>query len=79
MMPAMKAIPSLARALLAVALAPSLATAHPGHGSGASPSSLAHHMIEPEHLLPGVILLGLLVGLVVVRRIRREPRSARRR
>jgi hypothetical protein len=79
MMLAMAPIPALARALLVLGVAPSLASAHPGHGSATLPSSVAHYLLEPEHLLPGAILLGLLVGLVAVRRIRREARSARRR
>ncbi len=51
-------------------LVPSLALAHPGHGS-TPPSSVAHYLVEPEH---SVLLLVAVVAAALIfldRRLRR--------
>jgi hypothetical protein len=77
MMAAMFATRFLARAALAAAFAPSIAAAHAGHGSTPA-ASVAHYLLEVEHLVPGAILLVILAGAAVLRRSRRA-RSVRRR
>jgi hypothetical protein len=49
------------------------AAAHPGHGREGGDYSLLHHVIEPEHLIAGVV--ALLVSALCVRHAARAIRA----
>ena len=49
------------------------AAAHPGHGREGGDYSLLHHVIEPEHLIAGVVTV--LVSALCVRHAARAIRA----
>lgn len=56
-----------------LAVAPSLAVAHTGHGSDGGSYSLSHYFTEPVHALASlVIMAALTTGFAVLRRFRRR-------
>lgn len=48
-----------------VALLPSLAVAHPGHGHG-NPLSPEHYLGNPEHSIPVALTLAVAAGLIAI-------------
>lgn len=60
-------------ATLSVIELPTVAAAHPGHGS-TEPATALHYLAEPLHLL-GLLAVLAAVGLVVLRRRRARDRS----
>jgi hypothetical protein len=69
----LRKVANVAFAWLALATA---AAAHPGHGRGGGDYSLLHHVIEPQHLLAGV--LALLVSVLGLRQAARALQARRR-
>ncbi|MBX3441966.1 MAG: hypothetical protein KF774_06145 [Planctomyces sp.] len=64
---------TLGAAAAMLAGAPAAAWAHPGHGS-TDPATVTHFLLEPEHLLP-LVLLGLAgaLGIAIKRKRDKAP------
>jgi hydrogenase/urease accessory protein HupE len=67
----------LGLALVSLALGSTAASAHPGDHAGFGWTSLAAHLVEPDHLV--LITLIVLVGILAFRMGRRAERRARQR
>ncbi|MCA9090297.1 MAG: hypothetical protein KDA90_16880 [Planctomycetaceae bacterium] len=55
----------LVLSLIGLLVPATLALAHSGHGT-TDPASVIHHVAEPVHILPAIIVGALLAGIAVV-------------